>query len=490
MLFNKSILIFLISLIIISCSSENTRVVIGSKRFTENYIVAEIIAQYLEEQGHDIERRMGMGGTMIAYSALKTHEIDIYPEYTGTVSEAILKIEERDFHKINDALKDQGVMMLPSLGFNNSYALVMHKERAQSLGIESITDLSQFSQLRGGLSFEFQGRKDGWRALQKKYQLKNKIKGIEIPLTYEALKNNKIDFAEAYTTEPLIKKYNFLVLKDDQKVFPSYLAVPFVRLGLSEKILSDLKNLSDLISQDEMMALNERATSGESIAKISQDFLKQKQLVASDQKELSASNFSWGKMLSRTYTHLLLTGLAVFLATLVAIPFAALISSRPKIAGYVLNLTGVLQTIPSIALLTMMIPLFGIGFKPALIGLFIYSLLPILRNTQTALSGIDPRLITSARGIGLYPTEIFFSVKLPLALPSVIGGIRTASTLNVGTATLAAFIGAGGLGEPIVTGLALNNTNLVLQGAIPAAILALLIDGFFALIEKYFMKTI
>ncbi len=489
MLFKSLVISSFVLLLFSACNQKDT-IVIGSKRFTENYLLAEIFALYLEEKGYKVERRFGMGGTMIAYSALQTGEIDLYPEYTGTVSEAVLKIKESDRETLNQNLKPQGVEMLQPLGFDNSYSLIMRKTQADRLGIKKISDLKNYPELKGGMSFEFQERQDGWADLKKVYELNQKVKGIEVPLTYEALKNNKIDFAEAYSTEPLILKYQFVVLKDDKNFFPIYEAVPLVAINLDEKIKQDLNQLSFKISQDEMIEMNSKVVNGMSLSRVSQDFLFNKGLIKSIKTKTQSNEIAWNKLLYRTYIHLLLTGIAVILASVFAIPFAALFSTQPRATGIIMNITGILQTIPSIALLTMMIPFFGIGFKPALVGLFIYSLLPILRNTQSALANIDPRLITSARGIGLYPSEIFFSVKLPLAFPAIIAGIRTATTLNIGTATLAAFIGAGGLGEPIVTGLALNDTSLVLQGAVPAALLALLMDGFFALIEKYFLKSL
>ena len=135
-----------------------------------------------------------------------------------------------------------------------------------------------------------------------------------------------------------------------------------------------------------------------------------------------------------------------------------------------------------------MIPLFGIGERPAIIALFLYSLLPILRNTITALVTIDPLLKRVAEAIGLTRWEQLRHVLLPMALPYILAGVRTAAIISIGTATLAAFIGAGGLGEPIVTGLALNDTNLILQGAIPAAGLAILVELFFELLERLLVK--
>jgi osmoprotectant transport system permease protein len=157
---------------------------------------------------------------------------------------------------------------------------------------------------------------------------------------------------------------------------------------------------------------------------------------------------------------------------------------RPLLAGAALSTAGVLQTIPSIALLAFMLPVFGIGVAPAIAALFLYGLLPILRNTVAGLRSIDAQLIEVGRGLGMRPRDLLWRVELPLAAPVILAGIRTAAVINIGTATLAAFIGAGGLGDPIVTGLTVTDTNLVLSGALPAAALALVVDAALAGVER------
>lgn len=488
MLFRLFVFCLLISFS--SNASEKKTISIGSKRFTENFILAEIMAQLLEDKGYSVNRRFGMGGTMVTYEALKSNEIQVYPEYTGTISQGIFKKDTRRFADIQKLVAADDLKMLPPIGFNNSYCIVMKKDVAQELKIATLSDLAKFPKLVGGLSGEFQGRKDGWPTLKKKYNLRNMVSSVEIPLSYEALKSDKVDFAEAYSTEPLIVDYNFVILGDPLYFFPRYDAVALVRQDLNSEIIEILQNLNGRISNSEIMALNGKVTQGLSIPAAAQNFLVQNQLVRPQKLREDRSGFEMGRIIRQTKEHLLLTGLAVLLATLFAVPLASLFSGSPLASRFILGFTGIMQTIPSIALLTFMIPFFGIGFKPAIVGLFIYSLLPILRNTHTAMTGIDPRLIVSAKAIGLHPSEIFFSVKLPLALPTILAGIRTATILNIGTATLAAFIGAGGLGEPIVQGLALNDTNMVLQGAIPAALLAILMDGIFGLFERAFSKSL
>ena len=486
----KQLILCLTLLFSLSALSNETIITVGSKRFTENYILGEIMSQYLESNDFKVERKFGLGGTLIAFQALFSNEIDVYPEYTGTLSEAVFKKKNQSLEQLRTLSKEKNVEILKPFGFNNTYAIVMRTPHAQKLKIKNISDLSLHPKLQGAFSGEFQQRNDGWVSLKKMYKLQNKIRSIEVPLTYEALKNKKVDFVEAYSTEPLILKNNLKLLYDDKNFFPTYAAVPIVHKQLPQKAKNLLNKLHNSIDTDSMTKMNQLATQGVSFSQIAQEFLISKKLVIKKSILKNNSSFNVEKLIQRTKDHLFLTCLAVLFATLIAVPIASFISNKPRLAQPVLTFSGLLQTIPSIALLTFMIPFVGIGFKPALLGLFVYSLLPIIRNTYTAMNSIDPRIITSARGIGLYPLEIFCSIKLPLSLPMILAGIRTATILNIGTATLAAFIGAGGLGEPIVTGLALNDTSIILEGAVPAALLAIVIDFLFGKLEKTFNKSL
>lgn len=189
-------------------------------------------------------------------------------------------------------------------------------------------------------------------------------------------------------------------------------------------------------------------------------------------------------LIRQTFEHIRLTFIATFIAILLALPLGIYITYNQKLASFILSTTGVIQTIPSLALLGFMIPLFGIGFTPAVIALFLYALLPIVRNTYTGLLSTDPILIEAGKAMGMTNQQILFKIRLPLAMDMIMAGIRTALTINIGTATLAAFIGAGGLGESIITGITLNDNNMILRGAIPAAVLALIADQGMALVEK------
>ncbi|ASZ12366.1 ABC transporter permease/substrate-binding protein [Chitinophaga pendula] len=183
-----------------------------------------------------------------------------------------------------------------------------------------------------------------------------------------------------------------------------------------------------------------------------------------------------GKLLEQTLEHIGLTCISLLFAVALGVLLGILITRKQKLAGIILGIAGVLQTIPSIALLGFMIPLLGIGPRPAIVALFLYALLPIIRNTYTGIMGVSPSVIEAARGMGMSERQILRKVQLPLAMPVLLAGIRTATVINVGVATLAAYIAAGGLGEFIFGGIALNNMNMMLAGAIPAALLAVAFD--------------
>ncbi|MFD2144126.1 ABC transporter permease/substrate-binding protein [Mucilaginibacter antarcticus] len=182
------------------------------------------------------------------------------------------------------------------------------------------------------------------------------------------------------------------------------------------------------------------------------------------------------KLLTQTLQHIGLTFISLIIAVVIGLPLGILIARRKKLSPAVLGLAGILQTIPSIALLGFMIPLLGIGAKPAIVALLLYALLPIIRNTFTGITGVDASVKEAAVAMGMTSRQVLFKVELPLAMPVILAGIRTATVINVGVATLASYIAAGGLGEFIFGGISLNNTNMILAGAIPAALLAILFD--------------
>ena len=203
------------------------------------------------------------------------------------------------------------------------------------------------------------------------------------------------------------------------------------------------------------------------------------------QQLVEQTQLRWGEVLEATYVHIQLVFFSMIIATILAVTLGIVVTRVPWLKTIILGGTGVLQTIPSLALLGFMIPIFGIGVKTAIAALFLYSLLPIMRNTYTGIKDVDRATIEAARGVGMTNMQILFKVELPLAIPVIMAGIRTAAVINVGNATLAAFIGAGGLGDFIFLGITRGIDGLILLGAIPATLLAIVLETFFSAVERW-----
>lgn len=466
-------------------------VVISCKTDVEGTVLAEIMAQLLEDRGFAVERRFSLGGTMICFEALKRGSIDVYPEYSGTLAQAILQLPGRVSHsRLRELLEQRySLEMLDWLGFSNTYALAMRRSTAARLGLVRISDLVRHPDLRFGCSNEFLNRPDGWIGLARAYGLSLRPAGMEHALTYPALHEDKIDITDAYSTDGDLKRFDLLLLEDDRHFFPSYLAFPLVRSALDDRAKRVLEELANTLSEARMQDLNESVQEKKSLHDVAAQFLRARGLLtgerlATETTELAERSVDWRFLLHCTLTHLKLTLLSLLAGMAVAIPLGAAVYRLGSLSRAVMYAAGVLQTIPSIALLAFMIPLFGIGAVPAVAALFLYALLPIVRNTATALFAIDPVLRKVAVGMGLTSWQRLRYIDMPLAAPTILAGIKTAAVINIGTATLAAFIGAGGLGEPTVTGLALNDTGLILQGAVPAAILAVGTELVFEQLER------
>lgn len=480
---NKIIYNLFFILFSINCVAQS-KITVGAKHFNEGYILSELIAQVIENEGLEVERKFNLGGTTIAFEALKNRNIDVYPEYTGTIASEILKdatIKELDALRA----KTENLYNLTTtnpFGFNNTYAIVVNKSLAKELNIKSITDLKLHPNIIAGLSPEFISRNDGWLELSKTYQLTNKANSIEHGIAYQALLNKSIDFTDAYSTDGEIIKHDFVSLIDDKQFFPEYKAVAFYQNKLPANVIASINKLVSQISEIEMQRMNAVALEGKlNFHQIANQFLVSKKIIAGN--VTVAQNEYWD-FVSHLLQHLFLTIISIVVSVIIAVPLGIYIFKTNRFIKPILFISSIFQTIPSIALLALFIPLFGIGKLPAIVALCTYALLPILRNTITGLQNIDPQLKFVATAIGLNTKQVLKYVEFPLALPTVITGIRIAAVINVGTATLAAFIGAGGLGEYIVTGLALNNTSLILKGAIPSAILAIIIELIFDFIEQ------
>ena len=457
-------------------------IVIGSKNFTENYILAEAAAQLLEHNGIEVERRLGLNGTRISFQALANEAIDLYPEYSGTISEVILGDSGlSDWQDIEAALAERGLMLLAPLGFDNTYAIAVPGELARKHDLRTIADLTGLPGLRVAFPHEFLNRPDGWPGLKLLYRLPQRVSGIEHGLIYEAMENGQIDVTAVYSTDGEINRASLVLLQDNLGYFPEYRAAFFTRQDLAQEVLAVLALLSGRIDNERMQELNLAALGSASIAEVASAFLVAEGLIAD-----AASGPSFLPQLWRnTQRHLKLTFIALALAIFVGVGIAILVHRHRAATNAFLYVAGLLQTVPSIALLALLIPFVGVGQKPAIIALFLYSLLPIARNTVTAMHTIPAVYRQVAAAIGMTRLQELRHVLLPLAMPHMLSGIRTAAIISIGTATLAAFIGAGGLGEPIVTGLALNDSSLILRGAIPAAFLAIFAEMMFGALERW-----
>lgn len=464
-------------------------VTIGSKKFTESVILGEIAAHLTRDTGAQVLHRRELGGTRVLWSALLKGDIDIYPEYTGTIDQEIMAGQnvsrEADMRRVLGAL---GIGMSRPLGFNNTYALGMRRDKRAAVGVSRISDLARHPDLVFGFNNEFMDRGDGWRSLQKAYALpQTNVRGLDHDLAYRALVAGDIDLMDLYSTDAEIRHYDLAVLEDDRGHFPTYHALWLFRLDLESRapaIVKSLRRLEGAIPEEQMIAMNARAKL-EKVpeTQVAADFLREKFGLTAE-----VDVTSWIQRLRRRAAeHLILVGISLSAAILVSIPLGLWAAKKPWAAQPILGTVGVIQTIPSLALLVFMIPLLGIGGPPAVVALFLYSLLPIVRNTYTGLKDIPPAARESAAALGLSSGAQLLHVEIPMASRTILAGIKTSAVINVGTATLGAFIGAGGFGQPILTGIRLDDTALILQGAVPAAGLALLAQGAFELADRLFV---
>ena len=488
--------------------AQSEPITVGSKPFGESFLLAEIFAQLLENRGLSVERRFGLGATAIAFQALRTGAIDVYPEYTGTGLVALLNQSPEGsagdvFRIVSREFRERwGAHWLPPLGFENTYAIAVRTESAEADGLRTLSDLARVAdRYIGGFSPDFIGRSDGLPGLQSAYGIRVREQRSLLPaVKYEALNSGEVDVVDGYSTDGRIERYDFVVLEDDLGFFPPYQASPLVGRRLWDSrpdAVRALSELAGLFDEEAMRALNRRVeVDGQEIEVVAREALTELGLVAGPAfRVVKANEVRSGSLgayllarraeiLDLTVRHILLVMVSLVGATLVAIPLGLLLERSRRGAEVIIRGIGLFQTIPSIALLAFMIPILGIGVVPALVALFLYSLFPILRNTYTGICDADLATVDSARSLGMTDGQILKYIRFPLAIPVIMAGVRTAAVITVGTATLAAFIGAGGLGDPIVAGLALSDSRMILSGAIPAAVLAFLVDGALGILQR------
>lgn len=498
----------------IHVSGQAAPVVVASKPFGESYLLAEMFAQVLESRGIAVVRQPGLGSTEITFGALTAGAVDVYPEYTGTGLLAVLKDTlqpdvladpRRVFAHVSAAFESRyRARWLPPLGFQNTFAMAVRRDTAQTHNLRSLSDLAKAgAQLTGGFSPDFVDRADGLAGLIGAYGAgirPSSVRPLLPALKYQAIASGAVDVIDAFSTDGQLARYDLVVLDDDRHFFPPYEAAALVgsRAAGRPEVISALTLLSGKLDEPRMRALNRRVeVDAVPVAIVATDALREISLVDANRDRSGAVGsagasssipaYLWKRsalIAQLSLRHLLLVAGALAAATVIAIPLGLGLERARSAAGPALAALGVLQTIPSIALLAFMVPLLGIGVTPALIALWLYALFPIARGTYTGVRDADPAAVQAAEALGMTPTQRLLQVRLPLAAPVIMAGVRTAAVITVGAATLAAFIGAGGLGEPIVTGLALADTPMILSGALPAAALALLVDGALALVER------
>jgi len=484
---------------------------VGSKNFTESVVLGEMLAQLVEANSKlKVERRLNLAGSNFTFEALKRGEIDFYVEYTGTGLVTILKQPSlKNPKKVFDIVghefqKRYHINWLAPLGFNNTYALAVRKSDPRLKDIQTISELQKVSpQLIFGGPHEYMARPDGYSGLKNAYNLKfEEVIGLDPGLMYKAAKEKKVDVISAFSTDGRIQGFGLRVLKDNLSFFPPYQAAVVVRQQTLEKfpqLKGILSSLSGKILDQDMMQMNYQVDlGGRTVESVARQFLESKGLIEDTGATSTASissrknflSYVWVKryeLLRLIKEHLYLVIMSMIAALLIGIPLGIIATRLKFLRAPLFSVINILQTIPSLALLGFMIPLFGIGTFPAIVALFSYALLPLVRNTYTGIRGVNASVIESAKGLGLTNFQILTKVELPLALPTIMAGFRTSTVIVIGTATLAALIGAGGLGDPIFRGIASVNNYLILLGALPAALLALILDKFLYKVEEFFV---
>jgi len=483
-------------------------IVIGSKPFAESYLLAEVFAQLLESRGIAVTRKAGLGATEVAFPALVAGAIDVFPEYSGTGLLVILKaprVGDRAavFDRVSrEMARRYDIRWLPPLGFENTYAMSVRTEMAERLGLRTLSDAARHgASLKAGFTADFIGLPDGLPGLRSTYGLAPaEVHALAPAVKYQAIAAGSVDLIDAYSTDGLLERYPLTVLEDDRHVFPPYDAAAMLRGVVARErpeVVATLTLLSGRIDVTRMRRWNARVeVEGVAVAAVAREALVDLGLVetgaagatvATPRASLSLVADLWSRraaIAAMSARHLWLTSVSMLAAIVFGVALG-LALSRSRAAEGVTRAVGVLQTVPGIALLAFMLPFLGIGVWPSLVALFLYSLYPIVRGTVTGVRQADRQAVDAATALGMTPRQVLWFVRLPLAMPVLMAGIRTAAVTNVGTATLAAFVGGGGLGDPIVAGLALADTRMILSGAIPAALLAALVDVALAGVQRW-----
>lgn len=484
---------------------------VGAKNFTEQEVVAELVAQLIERHTNlAVERRFGLGGTGVCHAALLAGQLDVYVEYTGTAVLDILKrpaTQGRDevLQQVARAYQEEfDLEWLAPMGFNNTYALSVRGEVAQEEGWQTVSDLIPSADgLRAGFTSEFIERPDGYPGLARVYGLRfGSVTDLDPGLMCEAVAAGQVDVISAFATDSRLLAYGLTMLRDDRGFFPPYDAAPVVRGELLLKhpeIRTALMPLAGTIDDATMRSLNHQVDEqGRRPSRVARDWLDARRGNAPVATAAPATAPQTGRpgmwtlvmnrrteLARKTGEHVTLTGLALLVAILAGVPLGILIHRYRAASAWVLAGAEIVQTVPSLAMLAFLFALYKVlGMWPAVSALVLYALLPIVLNTFTGLKEIPPRIIEAAEGVGMSSRQRLWMVELPLALPIIVAGVRTAAVWTVGIATLSTYIGAGGLGDFISRGLARNMPELTLLGAVPAALMAVVLSTGIRALER------
>jgi osmoprotectant transport system permease protein len=471
-----------------AAAAEAPVVKIGSKAFTESVILGEILTQLSASAGADATHKSNLGDTGKAWNALQLGDLDAYCEYIGTLTQELLTRERvRSQADLALALEKRGLRMGQSLGFSNSYGVGMKESVAKQLNIKKISDLRKHPEVRWGLSNPFLKRADGWEGLLSRYALRFATPdGMEHALAYKALDSGTVDVIDVYTTDAEIRRYHLVVLEDDRGFFPDYSAVILYRADLEDrapKVVEAFRRLEGRISAATMQQLNAQVgIDKENVAIVARDFLAGSLGVESQARTRGLLQ----RLAYRTGQHLMLVVVSLLFGIATAIPLGILAAREPIFGQTILAVVGAVQTIPALALLSVLIILMRqTGPGPAIVALYFYSLLPMVRNTWTGLHDIPLQVRESAEALGLSPWARLRLIELPMASRAILAGIKTAAVINVGFATLGGLIAAGGYGDAIVAGLQRDDYGLLLEGALPAMAMALAAQGLFEIAERF-----
>jgi osmoprotectant transport system permease protein len=466
------------------CGGSGSKVTVASKSFTESVILGEMAAALIRGARLPVEHRRQLGGTEVVFRALEAGAVDVYPEYTGTLTKEILR-EEVARRPLAEVLAARGIRQTRALGFDNSYALAMTEARAAALDVRRLSDLNAHPELRIVVSNEVMNRADGWPGLRARYGLPHDARGMDHDLAYRALASGGADITDVYTTDPEIDAYKLRVLEDDRGFFTTYEALLLYRADLATRApaaVAAIERLEGKLDNPTMIRLNERAKVAHvPESQVAIDFVAAKVSPTAIAAPREHALASIGR---RAAEHTALVALSLLAAIALAVPLGVVAARRPRLGHVVVGVAGLLQTIPSLALLVLLIPLLGIGSPPAIAALFLYGLLPIVRNTHAGLVGIPPSLQDAARALGLPRRARLRLIEMPLAMPYIVAGIKTSAVIAVGTATVGALVGAGGFGQPILTGIRLDDFGLILQGAVPAAAMAIGLEAMLGAVER------